>query len=51
MLYLVKNKTVWYQLPIDKPTFSLNVLEVSFPCMDSAVNSEQIMNILTKYIM
>jgi hypothetical protein len=37
------------------PSKSINqfkcIREVSYPCMDSAENSEQIMNILTKYIM
>ena len=47
-LYIIK--TAWYQLPTDKPVSSLNILE-RYPCMDSAENSEQIMNILTKYIM
>jgi hypothetical protein len=37
-------------LPIDKPVSSLNILEMSYPCMDSAENSEQIILIFKNEI-
>ena len=48
-MYIIKQYGINCQL-INLHPFKY-IKEVSYPCMDSAENSEQIMNILTKYRM